>query len=517
MADLLTLRYHNSFIDVDEGSAIPSLSHVKSLPVLDRASPWGDDPDEAGRSLYVEDLWHKMEEKRQSEGVMVPSDDKLEGTTAHSDLISSPHSEVYVPSFGSLGHPEVCQRPCIYFQSGLCQNGSACNYCHLFHSEKFGKLDKKQRTLLQGLSYEEFVVFILPFIQEQIKQMEQIHLDASELLPLLQAAAAEANLPLMPARETRNISKVFTRMNLSSLIAMVEQKGRQQSNPPRADPQQHLDAVMERIRNDFIPKEWNLQEGGSVLQLQFDSSPQMVGRQLQVCWVSLTPKADNDPALVYPRFFSLSSGWLPMFWNILRWFLTVRIFATRRFRGRTRLRQVFEFVWGQNVSVRMMPFVLSKQDSQDIMFFGHLRSEFWPTSDASISAVINSLVRTQRKEENKRVFFGTLINLIAADFDDETDTCHSITRFFCTNLKKKSQVVQTHVFLLILFVTAASGSLLWCMPHAWGGWAHSDVGETPMDYGEWRGAAWPLRDWEVGGLSQSLEVLCFVSIRCLRR
>ncbi|CAE7257158.1 unnamed protein product [Symbiodinium natans] len=55
-----------------------------------------------------------------------------------------------LPSQGSLGHPEVCRRPCIYFIAGNCENGRACAYCHIEHTEKTPKLDKRQRTIMQG-------------------------------------------------------------------------------------------------------------------------------------------------------------------------------------------------------------------------------------------------------------------------------------------------------------------------------------------------------------------------------
>ncbi|CAJ1354464.1 unnamed protein product, partial [Effrenium voratum] len=40
-----------------------------------------------------------------------------------------------MPSLGSIGHPEVCRRPCIYFSAGHCELGEACNYCHVAHTD----------------------------------------------------------------------------------------------------------------------------------------------------------------------------------------------------------------------------------------------------------------------------------------------------------------------------------------------------------------------------------------------
>ncbi|CAE7031987.1 MTPC1 [Symbiodinium natans] len=34
------------------------------------------------------------------------------------------------PSYGTLGHPDVCGRPCIFVLNGSCERGAACACCH---------------------------------------------------------------------------------------------------------------------------------------------------------------------------------------------------------------------------------------------------------------------------------------------------------------------------------------------------------------------------------------------------
>lgn len=65
-----------------------------------------------------------------------------------------------LPTPGSLGHPELCQRACIYFGSGPCQNGAFCGYCHLPHTTPPVKLNKRQRLLLQRLRASELLAII---------------------------------------------------------------------------------------------------------------------------------------------------------------------------------------------------------------------------------------------------------------------------------------------------------------------------------------------------------------------
>eukprot|EP00439_Symbiodinium_sp_Y106_P052559 s5291_g7.t1 len=57
----------------------------------------------------------------------------MEGTPRSSSL--DRRVAELLPSHGSLGHPEVCRRPCIYFLAGHCENGNACAYCHLPHMD----------------------------------------------------------------------------------------------------------------------------------------------------------------------------------------------------------------------------------------------------------------------------------------------------------------------------------------------------------------------------------------------
>ena len=39
---------------------------------------------------------------------------------------------------GSVGHPELCRRPCIYFAAGQCRNSADCNFCRLIGEDQRG-------------------------------------------------------------------------------------------------------------------------------------------------------------------------------------------------------------------------------------------------------------------------------------------------------------------------------------------------------------------------------------------
>jgi len=113
-----------------------------------------------------------------------------------------------LPSCGSLGHPEACRRPCIYFLQGNCENGDACVYCHLPHPEKTPKLDKRQRTIVQGLERPELLALIFTFCKAKAEDVGFSH-EAGEILQLLEEESKGAK-PLsdfISERDIRNLQK----------------------------------------------------------------------------------------------------------------------------------------------------------------------------------------------------------------------------------------------------------------------------------------------------------------------
>lgn len=153
-----------------------------------------------------------------------------------------------LPSCGSLGHPEACRRPCIYFLQGNCENGDACVYCHLPHPEKTPKLDKRQRTIVQGLERPELLALIFTFCKAKAEDVGFSH-EAGEILQLLEEESKGAK-PLsdfISERDIRNLQKTLARMNFSNLICLVTHQ-----SPNRAglfpESAERLSSALERLR-----------------------------------------------------------------------------------------------------------------------------------------------------------------------------------------------------------------------------------------------------------------------------
>lgn len=157
-------------------------------------------------------------------------------------------AQTKLPSCGSLGHPEACRRPCIYFLQGNCENGDACVYCHLPHPEKTPKLDKRQRTIVQGLERPELLALIFTFCKAKAEDVGFSH-EAGEILQLLEEESKGAK-PLsdfISERDIRNLQKTLARMNFSNLICLVTHQ-----SPNRAglfpESAERLSSALERLR-----------------------------------------------------------------------------------------------------------------------------------------------------------------------------------------------------------------------------------------------------------------------------
>jgi len=92
---------------------------------------------------------------------------------------------------GSIGHPDFCARPCLYYAAGAstCQNGNECGFCHMSHPKRPVRLDKRHREALKRLPFEELLLAVLPGLKEKAG-----HLDASgEISAMLDQLESKAH------------------------------------------------------------------------------------------------------------------------------------------------------------------------------------------------------------------------------------------------------------------------------------------------------------------------------------
>eukprot|EP00439_Symbiodinium_sp_Y106_P037546 s6453_g4.t1 len=121
------VRYFRTFIDVEDEPTIPGPPRAQSCPPLGTITEKLDED----VAIYVSSLLDRANELTQAPAQAAP---------------------LLAPSQGSRGHPDLCNRPCIFFVSGSCHLGSTCGHCHLAHPQRAARLDKRQRVAVQALS-----------------------------------------------------------------------------------------------------------------------------------------------------------------------------------------------------------------------------------------------------------------------------------------------------------------------------------------------------------------------------
>ncbi|CAJ1338438.1 unnamed protein product [Effrenium voratum] len=295
----MQLKYHNSFINVEDSDEEPGQEKRERPsscppPTARCSTIVKAEYEEADRRSYVEELANKLVVGSEDEGMPAKIDmvsyKAMEGwfsdspasastTDAFDDTpmtvlsVMTPTSpttpqtvasvmtdELFdrlpvqdvrrlgLPSCGSLGHPELCRRPCIYVATGECLNGDACSYCHMPHMEKVPKLDKRQRGIVQSLSRSELLALVLKFCRPKARRFGP----AREILSLLKEEAGNAKLPSWVCeRDVRGLHCTLQRMNFSNLIGLATHHA-----PSRAkhspDSAQRLADALERLRENCL-------------------------------------------------------------------------------------------------------------------------------------------------------------------------------------------------------------------------------------------------------------------------
>ncbi|CAK9035418.1 unnamed protein product [Durusdinium trenchii] len=154
--------------------------------------------------------------------------------------------EPTLPSHGSVGHPHICRRPCVYFRTGDCKHGSSCGFCHLEHSERLPKLDKNQRGLMKCLSETQVLAMMARYLR-LIAAKQSFELQATEVIELVEHELAlqqdqGPGLEEIPEQTKRKLHKTLSRMYFAGIVGLAS---REQVRP---EFRQELADALERLR-----------------------------------------------------------------------------------------------------------------------------------------------------------------------------------------------------------------------------------------------------------------------------
>ncbi|OLP88241.1 hypothetical protein AK812_SmicGene30449 [Symbiodinium microadriaticum] len=134
-------------------------------------------------------------------------------------------------SWGSLGHPALCHRPCVYLLKGsACRQGVSCQFCHYGQHSPIPKLDQEQRARVQSLSEEDLVSLLIPHIREQgraaglLEQVEDfICMLDKKFFP--DREHNNDNIRMIPRKELYQLKKKLRGMNLTALVTLLPGEG----------------------------------------------------------------------------------------------------------------------------------------------------------------------------------------------------------------------------------------------------------------------------------------------------
>jgi len=127
-------------------------------------------------------------------------------------------------SRGSVGHPELCNRPCLYFAAGTCTNGKDCDYCHMVHSKRPAHLDKQHREMLRSMSAQEWASLVMPILRRKLESVNH----SPETLSILADIASFGGVQVgsepaaMPRRSQRMLVLTLRSMSLKALLSAVQ-------------------------------------------------------------------------------------------------------------------------------------------------------------------------------------------------------------------------------------------------------------------------------------------------------
>ncbi|CAE7233714.1 unnamed protein product [Symbiodinium sp. CCMP2456] len=124
-------------------------------------------------------------------------------------------------SHGSLGHPQLCQRPCVHIaKGGSCSLGSACRFCHDAHRTVPVKMEKAQRKLMQAMREEDVRTLLIPHIQKKFQKLELTEKAASLLLVFAQELHSDEQHAFkdITQRDLSKLNRILARLPLLALV-----------------------------------------------------------------------------------------------------------------------------------------------------------------------------------------------------------------------------------------------------------------------------------------------------------
>lgn len=168
-------------------------------------------------------LCAKVHSKAESAGAAADAETREPSSAASSGVLLFDGDSSGLPcNMGSVGHPSLCSRPCLYFATGQCGNGKSCEFCHMAHAKRPSHLNKQHREQLRDMDGARAKALILPIVRAKA-----LAFNASEGTALaVERLAAACGTPGAPrarlSRSERSLSVALGGMNLRLLLVALQ-------------------------------------------------------------------------------------------------------------------------------------------------------------------------------------------------------------------------------------------------------------------------------------------------------
>eukprot|EP00930_Biecheleria_cincta_P014809 TRINITY_DN12586_c0_g2_i1.p1 TRINITY_DN12586_c0_g2~~TRINITY_DN12586_c0_g2_i1.p1 ORF type:complete len:226 (-),score=31.28 TRINITY_DN12586_c0_g2_i1:165-803(-) len=118
---------------------------------------------------------------------------------------------------GTLGHPELCNRPCEWVRTWSCSKGNDCFACHAVGHRGVIMLRKDDREFLRTLRLVTRMQLAIPILYQSAESCGMQSTVAS-FCKWLEDSVAGQSAPMQPNKYHKRFSQIFTRHSFSSLV-----------------------------------------------------------------------------------------------------------------------------------------------------------------------------------------------------------------------------------------------------------------------------------------------------------
>mmetsp|Transcript_27074 Transcript_27074/g.64429 ORF Transcript_27074/g.64429 Transcript_27074/m.64429 type:complete len:493 (-) Transcript_27074:124-1602(-) len=117
---------------------------------------------------------------------------------------------------GSVGHRELCAKPCLFFRTGACTGRDSCPFCHGEHAERRPHLDKRNRELFKGLPTNVRTQLLLQAMKCRADTIGEF---ADKLMEVVETAI---EVQLQPNRRWQRLACALKNFPLSYLLTLAQ-------------------------------------------------------------------------------------------------------------------------------------------------------------------------------------------------------------------------------------------------------------------------------------------------------